>query len=484
MMMPPQASAINTQPLAREVIFVLDRSGSMAGRSFSQAKAALIPALKQLRPEDAFNLIAFSSDARQLFSESMPATDANIDNALEGISDLNAEGGTEMHYALSLALENQRPTEKVRQVVFITDGAVGNEAMLFDFIKNHLGQSRLFTVGIGSAPNSHFMTDAALLGKGTYTYIGNLSEVKREMTALFRRLESPLLTDIKIDFNGAPVQTYPEHIADLYAGEPLVVLLKAKELDQDIVVRGATGTNHWTQKVRLKNGHAHEGIARLYARRKVAAIERSLYGLADATSWRETQKAIKSEIIATGLQYQIVTKHTSLVAVEQESTVPFGENLKPWAAPINLPAGWEYGLDQSGPDTDALSQDSYYEDAAIGNATLMRASKVFARQERVDASAMSVADFSSAPATVAAVTESTDWCSRYPASFACVDDKHKKDQKGGTSKTQSSPPSAMQIAMGQILPRTATPAQMLLIIGMLLLMTAAVTRKKKLLKWR
>ena len=484
MMMPPQAEAGNTQPLAREVIFVLDRSGSMAGRSFSQAKAALILALKQLRPEDAFNLIAFSSDARQLFSESMPATDANIDNALDGIADLNAEGGTEMHYALSLALENQRPTEKVRQVVFITDGAVGNEAMLFDFIKTHLGQSRLFTVGIGSAPNSHFMTDAALLGKGTYTYISNLSEVKREMTALFRRLESPLLTDIKIDFNGAPVETYPEYIADLYAGEPLVVLLKAQDLDQDIVVRGATGTNHWTQKVRLKNGHAHEGIARLYARRKVAAIERSLYGLANAASWRETQKAIKSEIIATGLQYQIVTKHTSLVAVEQESTVPFGENLKPWAAPINLPAGWEYGLDQSGPDTDALSQDLYYEDAAIGDATLMSASKVFARQERVDASAMSVADFSAAPATVAAVTESTDWCSRYPASFACVDDKHNKDQKGGTSKTQSSPPSAMQIAMGQILPRTATPAQMLLIIGMLLLMTAAVTRKKKLLKWR
>jgi hypothetical protein len=216
----------------------------------------------------------------------------------------------------------------------------------------------------------------------------------------------------------------------------------------------------------------------------VAAIERSLYGLADATSWRETQKAIKSEIIATGLQYQIVTRHTSLVAVEQESTVPFGENLKPWAAPINLPAGWEYGLDQSGPDTDALSQDLYYEDAAIGDANLMRTSKVFARQERVDPSAMSVADFSAAPATVAAVTESTDWCSRYPASFACVNNKHKKDQKGGASKTQSSPPSAMQIAMGQILPRTATPAQMLLIIGMLLLMTAAVTRKKKLLKWR
>ncbi|MFQ5765430.1 MAG: VIT domain-containing protein, partial [Rhodospirillales bacterium] len=162
MVMPPTAEAGEGQarPLPREVIFVIDTSGSMAGASIAQAKAALILALDRLGPGDRFNIVRFNNTAFALFPDARPADRETRALARHLVRGLKAEGGTEMAPAIRLALEGSPPRGYIRQVVFLTDGAVGNERELFGIIHERLGGGRLFTIAIGSAPNSFFMAKA------------------------------------------------------------------------------------------------------------------------------------------------------------------------------------------------------------------------------------------------------------------------------------------------------------------------------------
>ena len=323
------------------IIFIIDTSGSMSGTSFHQARSALRMALRRLSPADTFNVIAFSSSARQLFRRALPATSENIAKAISNIEGLEAKGGTEMLSALTLALHNSPASERVRQVVFITDGAVGNESALFDYISLRIGKSRLFTIGIGSAPNAYFMKRAARAGRGTFTYIGTPEEVHEKMSGLFAYLESPMLTDIRLHWPGRVDETYPAPIPDLYAGEPLVVVVKAKDLGSKLSITGMRSGKPWRQSVSLEDGIAKSGVARLYARRKIESFSLNASDLQAALGYEDTRKYLRQKIIETGLRYHLVTRHTSLVAVEDESTRPEEKPLKAWPVPTHLPAGWE-----------------------------------------------------------------------------------------------------------------------------------------------
>src|SRR5438876_771816 len=196
----PAADAARRQP--REVVFVIDNSGSMAGASIEQAKAALQLALARLGPADTFNVIRFNHTMDAVFETPRPATREHVALAARWVERLRATGGTEMPPPLMRALEGGEGDGRLRQVIFLTDGGVGNEAELFEIIHKLLGDRRLFTVGIGSAPNSHFMRGAARYGRGTFTYIGAVSEVQEKMTALFRKLEAPALTDLRLELPG------------------------------------------------------------------------------------------------------------------------------------------------------------------------------------------------------------------------------------------------------------------------------------------
>lgn len=165
MLMPPEGENTD-RPLPRELIFVLDTSGSMAGPSIIQAREALILAISRLHGYDRFNVIEFNSTARKLFSKAEAADSENRDRAVHFVRSLEADGGTEIASALDMALDGRKDHERIRQVIFLTDGSVGNEENLLTTIDSRLGDSRLFTVGIGSAPNSYFMSRAAVMGRG------------------------------------------------------------------------------------------------------------------------------------------------------------------------------------------------------------------------------------------------------------------------------------------------------------------------------
>lgn len=334
---PPVGSQAAEKRLPREAIYVIDTSGSMQGASLEQARQALHLALRQLTREDRFNVIQFNSVTDTLFASPREANEKNLEAARRYVDKLHATGGTEMAPALRAALDAPGKEGYLRQVVFMTDGSVGNEDELFKLIQKKLGRSRLFTVGIGSAPNSHFMTKAAQLGRGSFTYIGDIAEVGEKMGTLFGKLEHPVLSDIVVEWPASvSAEGYPQKLPDLYLGEPVVLSARAEGLlSGKVVVRGQSGEQSWSSKFDLGRAHDGKGMGVIWARRKIESLTDSLQDGADKEKVREA-------VVDVALKHHLVTRYTSLVAVDVTPVRPEGETLDAQAVPANLPQGWSH----------------------------------------------------------------------------------------------------------------------------------------------
>jgi Ca-activated chloride channel family protein len=345
---PPSVEQAQQKPLPREVVFVIDNSGSMGGTSIVQAKASLLYALSRLQPNDRFNVIRFDDTMDVLFPASVPADTEHLGQAAAFVSALQAAGGTEMVPAMRAALTDtahekmnhdktdQDEADHVRQVVFLTDGAIGNEQQLFETITAMRGRSRVFMVGIGSAPNTYLMTRASELGRGAFTHIGSVDQVEERMRGLFSRLENPAVTGLTSKFSDAAADMTPAVIPDLYRDEPLVLAAKLDKLAGSVEVRGRIGDRPWSVTLPLANAAEGKGLSKLWARRKIGDAE-----VARTTRQMSPEDADKT-ILALALEHQLVTRLTSLVAVDQTPSRPDGEPLKLAALPINLPAGWDF----------------------------------------------------------------------------------------------------------------------------------------------
>ncbi|MFT5699745.1 MAG: Ca-activated chloride channel family protein [Desulforhopalus sp.] len=334
MLMPPQLQATATVP--REVVFVLDVSGSMAGPSILQAKGAISLALSRLKSSDRFNIITFNNSASALFGKSKPADDMYIAQAQTFVDGLKAEGGTEMRDALILALDGSSRHELLRQVVFLTDGAVANESELFELIHARLGDSRLFTVGIGSAPNSYFMTRAASLGRGTFTYVGKNAEVKEKMTELFTKIESPVITNLRlnIDQKGADVEIYPSPLPDLYYGEPLVLAVRSGWENLQLQLTGSVAGKVWGTTVDTTTYSERKGVATFWARKKIRSLMESL-------ALGGSKDQIRQDVVSTALEHHLMSRYTSLVAVDTRVARPPLEKDISLGVKNHLPQGWQ-----------------------------------------------------------------------------------------------------------------------------------------------
>lgn len=335
MLVPPSFNADQT-PLAREVIFIIDTSGSMHGTSIEQAREALALAITQLSPTDRFNIIAFASSARRLFDAPRNADEDATQRARAWVRRLEADGGTEMAGALALALDGSTHAERVRQIVFLTDGAVGNEAALFAQIANGLGDSRLFTVGIGSAPNSHFMRKAAQSGRGTFTYIGAVAEVGERMHELFTKLASPVLKGVEVRWETPqPADAGAHSLPDLYLGEPVMLAAALVEARGNVVVSAQAGAIRWESRLDLAEANEAKGIAALWARQRIDTLLDRLNDGAD-------EDQIRADVTALALTHHLVSRYTSLVAVDRTPARPEHAALDASAIATNLPAGWDH----------------------------------------------------------------------------------------------------------------------------------------------
>jgi len=314
MVMPPSPEAASANVMPREMIFIIDTSGSMHGTSIAQAKKALRRALQGLRPGDRFNIIAFSSRPNPMSPSSVIVNPRSLSTAESFVTGLSANGGTEMRAALELALYLPPGESHLRQIIFITDGAVGNEDELFKLIERKLGNGRLFTVGIGSAPNSWFMRKSAVVGRGTFTTISALHEVGEKMDRLFDKIERPQVTNITVDWPSAVVaESYPRVVPDLYLGEPVTAKARITGVlrPKDIVrISGDSVGGAWFQEISVVGDEQSSGIGALWARAQIASLMDEQRRGADADEMR-------AAIVKTALKHHLVSKHTSLVAIDK-----------------------------------------------------------------------------------------------------------------------------------------------------------------------
>jgi Ca-activated chloride channel family protein len=348
MVTPPTGLGTGQAALPRNVVFVIDTSGSMAGASLSQAKTALALALRRLGPRDRFNVIEFNSVTNPLFSESRDANSTNIVEALGFVTQLTSNGGTEIARAIRLALEEKiDPSRQLRQVVFLTDGGVGNEAQLLEELKLRVGESRIFAIGIGRAPNRFFMRKLARLGRGSFTHIGDPSEVAEKMTTLFRKLESAVLADIEITFSGGSmIEMYPYEIPDLYLGEPVVVAVKLDAPIRGATVSGWAGDLLWRVGIDDRDIEERAGVHAIWARQAIEERMDDRIGSRDETLLFQ----LRAEIIELALEHHLVSAFTSLVAVDVTPERAADESLEASRMSATLPTTWqadsEFGLEK------------------------------------------------------------------------------------------------------------------------------------------
>ncbi|MCB1701224.1 MAG: marine proteobacterial sortase target protein [Halioglobus sp.] len=329
MVLPPARERAGPAP-PREIIFVVDTSGSMGGVAIAQARDSLSRALLELRPEDRFNIIEFNSSHRALYRRPMPASRHHVQQAREFVRLLRADGGTEMLPALRAALDPPREGDgmaeqlPLRQVIFITDGAVGNEVALFEEISARLGESRLFTVGIGSAPNSWFMREAARFGRGSHTHIGALEEVGAKMAALFAQLSESSAVNLNVNWP-VPVEACLERLPDLYLGQPLLVAVRfgTEAPAGEVVVSADIAGQPWRQQIQLSDGAdpvtaaRHDGVASLWAQQKITS-------LLDGLVLGRDGDAVRAQVLPLALRHRLLSPYTSFVAVEEVVSLPEG----------------------------------------------------------------------------------------------------------------------------------------------------------------
>lgn len=334
---PPTVQPDERMPV--EMLYMIDVSGSMSGTSIEQAREALLQALDRLRPSDRFGILAFCDTYKEFSSQPLLASAENLTRARDYVRSLEAGGGTEMLPALLHLMRKPQIPGTLRHIVLLTDGDLGNEEQIFDALRHDLGGARLYTVAIGSAPNLFLATKMAQYGRGTFTHIADIQEIQTQMTRLFESIESPVLTDVKLSFEGVEIaDVYPERLPDLFQRQPLLIFGRiSKGRVGKVHLTARAGNDPYETSIAFDASKAtfHPGITTLWARQRVEEL---------MDHWRESdengQAEIRASVIAHAIRYRLVTRFTSLVAVE-EVVVNTGGQSKTVPVPTELPAGWQ-----------------------------------------------------------------------------------------------------------------------------------------------
>ncbi|MEQ8188028.1 MAG: VIT domain-containing protein [Candidatus Eremiobacterota bacterium] len=333
--------------LKREMIFVLDRSGSMSyGSGFvgpmEQAKAALKSCLRTLRTGDAFNIITFDTFIENLAPASMEFNDENLKKAEAFIDATYARGGTDIYRAMECALK--MPVNKIylRQIVFLTDGAVGNEEEILKELQKILGKARVFTFGIGPSVNRYLLDKMARMGKGTAHYLMLDEDIEEAIQKFSNQAAFPILCDISLEWKGGKVaDLYPSIIPDLYFGQVLYIVGRFySEGNVTAILKTRTAEGDFIQEFPAKLPEKDEEypvIETIWARKRIDSL------LDRQREYPQEKASIRDEIIGIAMKYKLMSPYTSLVAVEKTEGEE-GEKEKKEIITINVPSILPEGL--------------------------------------------------------------------------------------------------------------------------------------------
>lgn len=265
---PERVTAEDVTP--KELVFVLDTSGSMSGFPIEKAKETMKLAIDGLYPRDTFNLITFAGDTYVLFPAPVPATRENVRRAQAFLESRTGGGGTEMMKAIRAALEPSDSQEHVRIVCFMTDGYIGNDMAILDEIQKH-PNARVFSFGIGSSVNRFLLDKMAEAGRGEAEFVALNDDGSAAARRFHERVRNPLLTDITVDWGGLPVaDTYPKRIPDLFSAKPVVLTGRYSSAGQGVIrLRGKMAGRPFERRIPVTLSTAesgHEVLKTLWAR--------------------------------------------------------------------------------------------------------------------------------------------------------------------------------------------------------------------------
>ncbi len=335
---PPDRIAVE-DVTPKELVFVLDTSGSMSGFPIEKAKEAMKLALDGLYPTDTFNLITFAGDTRIMFPQPVAATPANLKKAQAFLAGSSGEGGTEMMKAIKAALDPSDAQDHVRIVCFMTDGEVGNDMAIISEVQKH-PNARVFAFGIGSSVNRFLLDKMAEHGRGEVEYVALNDDGSAAAKRFHERVRNPLLTDISVDWNGLPVSdVYPQRIPDLFGAKAVILTGRYTGAGHGIIrLKGKMSGREVVREIAVDFPEAeaqHNVLSSLWARLRIEDLMAQDYGGAQQG---EMKPELKETITNLGLEYGLMTQFTSFVAVE-EMIVTDGGQPRRIDVPVEVPEG-------------------------------------------------------------------------------------------------------------------------------------------------
>jgi Ca-activated chloride channel homolog len=334
---------VNTEDVTpKEIVFVIDTSGSMSGFPLDKAKESMQMALDGLHPQDTFNLITFAGDTHVLFEKPVPANRENLAKAQAFLKSRQGGGGTEMMKAIQAALKPSGSPQHVRIVCFMTDGYIGNEGEILSEIQKNPG-ARIFSFGIGSSVNRFLLDKMAEEGRGEVEYVALTDDGSKAAKRFHERVRSPLLTDISLEFEGVEVaDVYPKRINDLFSAKPVIVHGRyTKGGKGKIRLKGKSFGRDEVREIPVNfpdKQPAHDVLATLWARTKIDDLMSSDYRTVQGGNAAED---IVKQITSLGIEYRLMTQYTSFVAVE-ERVVTDGGTPRRIEVPVEMPEGVSY----------------------------------------------------------------------------------------------------------------------------------------------
>ncbi|HEY3738713.1 MAG TPA: VIT and VWA domain-containing protein [Bryobacteraceae bacterium] len=340
----PPARVAESEVTPKEIVFVVDTSGSMYGFPLEKSKEVIRNAFAGLHPQDTFNLITFSGDEHILFPKPVPATQENLRTAWEFLRNRNGSGGTEMMKAIRAALAPSDSQDHIRVVCFMTDGEVGNDFEILAEVQKH-PKARVFAFGIGSSVNRFLLDGMARYGRGEVQYVGLQDDGSAAAKTFQERVQTPVLTDIEVDWNGMPVQeVFPARIPDLFSAKPVILSARySRAASGTIRLKGKIAGRPYVREIAVNlpaEEKKHDVLASLWARRKIADLMASDF-LSHQQQSGEARPETKSEITRLGIEYRLMTQYTSFIAVE-DRVVNEGGQPRVVAVPVEMPEGVSY----------------------------------------------------------------------------------------------------------------------------------------------
>jgi len=345
---PPQGfDAGKSRP--RELVFVVDVSGSMAGTPLDTAKAAIGRALAGMRADDTFNVITFAGNATSFETASVANTEDNRKRALDFLARArNYGGGTEMLTGIEAALDAPKDPERLRMVLFMTDGYIGNESQIFAALEAKRRDARLFALGVGSSVNRFLVDGLGRVGRGASIVVGPHESPEAVVDEFYESIDRPVLTDISIDWGGLDVDDIaPIRLPDLFAGQPVVLHGRyTGQLAGEVKLRGKLGGADVELPVRLAGARVaeHDGLASMWARKRIDDLTNYPF----AQNFGELTESERAPIVELALKHRIMTAYTAFVAVdERQETQPDG-SLRTVQIPVESPYGVDMNAGEQG----------------------------------------------------------------------------------------------------------------------------------------